>query len=196
MNYQDTNKISLVCEECAYLSTANTTTTVSLDNESLEILGFEAKVICLCPNCKKGLMVEYPSDMAPIVQTLQEKHYRVVDCNPGYWGSDIYAPYIKVLSGGPVKIMPPKGWKDVTGPSVGSFQVFSPNGSYGCADDDANPLDYATDKVFKTEEEFNKHKEHYMARLVQWVNELEMNTTIATKQAGRTLKDPLIIDAD
>ena len=35
-----------------------------------------------------------------------------------------------------------------------------------------------------------------MARLVQWVNELEMNTTIATKQAGRTLKDPLIIDAD
>lgn len=196
MNYQDTNKISLICENCAHMEEANATTNISLDNENLSILGFEAKVICSCPKCNDGLMVEYPSDMAPIVQALQKKHYRVVDCNPGYWGSDIYAPYIKVLSGGPVKIMPPKGWKDVTGPSVGSFQVFSPNRSYGCAEDNANPLDYATDKVFKTEEDFNKRKEHYMKKLAQWAEELEMNTTIATKNNARGLTEPVIIDAD
>ena len=196
MNYQDTNKISLICENCAHMEESNATTNVSLDNEKLNILGFEAKIICMCPKCQQGLMVEYPVDMAPIVQALQKKHYRVVDCNPGYWGSDIYAPYIKVLSGGPVKIMPPRGWKDVTGPSVGSFQVFSPNMSYGCADDDANPADYATDVVFKTEEDFNKRKEHYMKKLAQWVEELEMNTTIATKSNARGMTEPVIIDAN
>ena len=182
MNYQDTNKISLICGNCAHIEEANATVTASLDS-NLDILGFEAKIICKCPKCNNGIMMECDPDFVNIVQKLQLKHYFVVDCNSGSWQpGELFAPYIKVLSGGPVKIIEPKGWKDVTGQSVGSFQVFSPLKSYGCADENADPNNYSVEAVFGTEEDFNKAKAHYMSRLDQWADELEINTTIATKK--------------
>ena len=39
--------------------------------------------------------------------------------------------------------------------------------------------------MFKTEEDFNNRKSHYIRKLEQWADELEMNTTIATKSDMR-----------
>lgn len=185
MIYTDSNEIALICSECSEVEYSNVSVTADLDNPSVEPLGFEAKIIARCPKCG-SLMTECGVEIAPIIQKLQKKHYYVVDSNMCKWQpGELYAPYIKILSGGPVKIYPPKGWQDVTGQSVGSFQVFAPNMSYGCADADANPADYAIDVRFKTEEDFNKRKAHYMRKLEQWADELEMNTTIATKSDMR-----------
>ena len=185
MIYTDTNKIALICSECSHLEYSDVTVTADLDNPSLEPLGFEAKIIGRCPKCG-SLMSECGVDIATIIQKLQKKHYFVVDSNMCIWQpGELYAPYIKILSGGLTKMYPPKGWQDVTGESVGSFQVFAPNRSYGCAGDNANPADYAIDVVFKTEEDFDKRKSHYMKKLDQWADELEMNTTIATKSDMR-----------
>lgn len=194
MNYQSENKVSLICGNCANIEDTYAAVTVSLDTD-LDILGFEAKILCKCPKCNNGIMIECDPDMVKIVQKLQLKHYFVVDCNSGAWApGELFAPFIKVLSGGPVKIIEPKGWKDVTGESVGSFQVFSPNQSYGCADDNADPNKYSVEAVFKTEEDFNKAKEHYIKRLDQWADELEMNTTIATKKDFKGSND--VIDVE
>ena len=185
MIYTDSNEIALICSECSNVEYSNVSVSVDLDNQSVEPLGFEAKIIARCPKCG-SLMNECGVDIANIIQTLQKKHYYVVDSNMCRWQpGELYAPYIKILSGGPVKILPPRGWEDVTGDNIGSFQVFSPKGSYGCAGDDANPANYAIDVVFKTEEDFNNRKSHYMRKLDQWANELEMNTTIATKSNMR-----------
>ena len=194
MNYQSANDISLICSNCSHTEVANAIVDVSLDN-NLDILGFDAKIMCACPRCKNGIMTECDSDFIEIVKKLQLKHYFVVDCNSGYWQpGELFAPFIKILSGGPVKVIEPIGWKDVTGESVGSFQVFAPLKSYGCAGDNVDPSQYSVEAVFGNEEDFNKAKQHYMKRLSNWADELEMNTTIATKKDMRGSSD--VIDVD
>lgn len=191
MNYSETNTISLLCESCSTsIEDVEATTTISLNNQ-VDILGFSANVVCACPKCG-DVMTECDKDMIQIILLLRKKHYKVVDYNLCSWGSDLYAPFIKILSGGLVKIIPPKGWKDVTDPSVKSFQVFAPNMSYGCADDGANPLDYAVDQVFKCEEHFDVRKKHYVNRLLRWAEELDLNTTIAKSNNTKGATHPTI----
>ena len=99
MIYTDSNEIALICSECSNVEYSNVSVSVDLDNQSIEPLGFEAKIIARCPKCG-SLMNECGVDIATIIQTLQKKHYYVVDSNMCRWQpGELYAPYIKILSG-------------------------------------------------------------------------------------------------
>ena len=194
-SYEDESDIALVCSSCGnqFYSIAKVKLNMNLQNK-MDIIGFSAKVFCTCPKCGQ-IMDEKDLYMSNAVSALIRKHYMVVDCNSGIWGpGELYAPYIKILTGGPAKINPPEGWEDVTGPSVGSFQVFVPSGSYGCAEDGADPSAYSVETMFTNEEEFLNTKKAFIAQLEEWVSSLDINTTIATKKDLRGSSDVIDID--
>lgn len=196
-NYSDGGEIALVCSNssCANVMKMNVSVDVAIDADC-DILGFDSKIMCRCPKCKDGIMEEKDILMADIIAKLSKKHYYVLDQNQGNWApGTLFAPFIKILIGGPMDKLPrPKGWLDITPSSVGSFQMFAPRRSYGCATESEDVSQYSVETVFETEEEFNKARELYLHKLDKWVDQLDLNTTIATKQNLNAGSDVIDID--
>ena len=176
-NFSDSGSVTLICKSCGHITTGTVKVSIATD---LDIAGFNTNIFGICNRCGK-MSAECGDEIAKALSILISKNYDVADHFQGEWGDGLFNPYIKIRTGLD-KLQAPKGWRDVTGPGVNSFQVFSPVKSYGTSDD-MNIENYITCKVFETEEEFIAARDKYLHKLEKWAEELPENTSISTLQS-------------
>ena len=173
-NHWANGKVTLVCKDCGSITHGNVSATVTTD---LDIAAFNVNIYGICSNCG-GVSEECGEYIANSISILSKKNYNVVDFNQGSFDG-LLNPYIKIRTG-ITKLDPPKGWRDVTGEGVHSFQVFAPIKTYGTASPEESVEDYDTKTLFKTEEEFMKFMLTYIGKLETWAKLLPENTDITT----------------
>jgi hypothetical protein len=174
-NYNDEGSICLICNNCGNVTTGNVHVSVVTE---LPLIAFETKFYSQCSKCGNAC-TECGDMISTALQILIEKNYNVVKSNQCDWGENLYDPYIKIRTG-MAKLNPPDGWADVTDPAVHSFQVFAPDGSYGTASSSDDISEYAVQKFFECESDFNITRQAYIRQLEDWAIGLPENTDITT----------------
>lgn len=176
---EEQQNVTFLCTQCGEI--VKEKITVNIASESAEILAFDSNINIKCPKCNAGC-IEVPDLMAKAVSGLYRKGYTVSVADPSRYDDVLYAPNIQIET--PIELTPPKGWEFAAEcDPKGVHKVLVPHGSFGTYKrDEIDPSDnmakYRTTTVFPDEETFLKRQTHYIKRLEQWVDELEVSYQI------------------
>ena len=187
-NHSAQGDVTLVCKNCGAILHGKVSATVTTD---IDIAAFNVNIYGICSKCGQ-ISEECGEYMANSISILIHKNYDVLKFDEASYDG-LLNPYIKIRRGA-TKLNPPKGWRDVTGEGVHSFQVFAPIKTYGTASPEENIEDYDAKVKFKTEDDFLVFKLAYIKKLETWAKSLPENTDITTLKNLRGKGE--VIDVD